>query len=91
MVDVAVPPELSVTVGGLATAVRLVAGHGGAGMLTQVTIETVPEKPFRLVIVSVELAEDPARRVTEPGLALIEKSGGAGTTVTDIAAVSTIE
>jgi hypothetical protein len=51
MVDAAVPPELRAAVGGLATAVRLVAGHGGAGMLTQATIETVPEKPLRLEII----------------------------------------
>ena len=89
MVVVAVAPEASVKSAGPGTAVRLIEGQGGAGILTQATIETSPEKPLRLDTVRVELAEDPARRTTEPGLADIEKSGGAGVTVTSIVVVLT--
>jgi len=87
MVVVAVPPEVSVTLPGVGTAVRLIGGQGGAGMLTQATIVTRPEKPLRLDTVRVELAEDPACRTRDPGLADIEMSGGAGVTVTTIVAV----
>ena len=89
MVVVAVPPEVSVTLPGVGAAVRLVGGQGGAGMLTQASIVTWPENPLRLDIVRVELADDPACRTRDPGLADIEMSGGAGTTATTIVVILT--
>jgi len=56
-------------------------------MLTQATTVTWPENPLRLDTVRVELADDPACRTGDPGLAYIEMSGGAGTTVTTIVVV----
>jgi len=39
------------------------------------SMETVPENPFRLVMVSVDLPEEPWRIVRLEGLAEMEKSG----------------
>ncbi len=59
MVEVAVPPDVSVTDAGLAVPVTLNTEHGGAGTLTQTVSNTVPENPFRLVTVRVEFPEEP--------------------------------
>ena len=68
-VDVPVPPLVRARPDGLKDAVRPVGE-------TLAARETIPEKPERLVIVTVDLAEEPDCTVMVEGLAEALKSGG---------------
>src|SRR6266700_3983059 len=67
-IELAVPPLRSVTFAGF----RLIESPDGLAMEN---METVPANPFRLVIVRVDVADEPRRIVRLEGLAEIEKSG----------------
>ena len=73
-VDMADPPDESVTLLGLIAQLGH-PGHAGFGGTVNVT---VPENPFWLVRVIVELFENPVGTRTKDGRADIEKSGGGG-------------
>ena len=66
-IELAVPPLWRVTFAGF----RLIESPGGLAMEN---METVPANPFRLVMVRVDLPEEPWRIVRLEGLAEIEKS-----------------
>ncbi len=65
--------------------VRLLGLHDIVRPVLSVEVDSVtwPEKPSRLLRLTFELPEEPARIVKEPGLAEIAKSGwGGGLTLT---------
>lgn len=70
-IDVAAPPEESVTLAGLTVAVRF-AGD------TEVVSETMPANPFRLDREIVDALDDPAVNPSVDGLAEVVKSGAVG-------------
>ncbi len=63
-----VPPALTETLTGL----RATVGPAGEAVAERLT---VPEKPFRLVKVTIEVAEDPSATETADGEAETLKSG----------------
>ena len=69
-VELAVPFEVSTTAPGL----RLVEGPGGE---TDAERDTVPENPFRLLRLIVDVPEEPCAIVNEVGFADMPKSGAA--------------
>ena len=79
-IDVPVPPADRVTL----LVLRLVVGPDGFMAETRLT---VPVKPLRLVIVMVDVADDPAWIVRLVGFAVTVKScgGGGGTTAVIVA------
>src|SRR5215831_1262173 len=67
-VEVPVAPDVSVTLAGFIVMVGPLGEE-------DVARETVPAKLFRLVMVTVDVAEEPAATVMDDGLSVIEKSG----------------
>ena len=70
--DVVLDPDVRLTLAGLNEAVNPVEGE------TEEDRETVPVKPFMLEIVSVEVADPPAAKLTAEGLADNVKVGVGG-------------
>ena len=70
--DVVLDPDVRLTLAGLREAVNPVEGE------TEETSDTVPVKPFMLETVNVEVADPPAAKLTDDGLADKVKVGVGG-------------